>query len=113
MLALGGVLAAALMVVGGVIAVTALRNPPSAVLLVGTVLGLCNSSGWLIVPYLMNNGTIAPGEMAFLVLRLLSAISYLLTAVGLVLTVVVVVGMRRRNEELERIIEGSRAANTA
>ena len=110
---LTGILAAGLMVVGGLVAVLALRNLASVVLLVGTVLGLLSSVGWMAVTIMQKTGTFNPAVSFFMAMRVLGTFGWLLTAVGVVLLAFAVAGLRKQNQALEGIMAGSQTDRVA
>ncbi len=110
---LASLLEAGLMVVAGVVAVLSLRNLASAVLLIGTILGLFNTIGWMVYPYIERAAEWLPGSRFFLMMRLFGTFSWMLTAIGLLLVVFMAAGLRRRNQALESIVAGSQTDRLA
>jgi len=108
-----GLLAGGLMVVAGVVAVIALRNIASMVLLVGALLGLLNGLFWALFPFLQSGGLVEPGSGFFMVMRLLGSFSWIVTAVGVLLLALAASGLRRQNQALESIMAGSQTDRVA
>ncbi len=102
-----GVLAAAIFVVAAVVAFVALKNGGSVVLLIGSVLGLFNSLGWLVFQVMQRSGSVEWGAPFFTSMRILGTFSWVLTALGVLLLALSLAGLRRQNQALESIIAGS------
>lgn len=108
-----GLLCGVLMVVGGLVAVLALRNVASVVLLVGSGLGLLNALGWMVIQFLQRSGSMDWGSGFFIGMRILGNLSWLLTAVGVLLLALAASGLRKRNLAMESIVAGSQTDRVA
>lgn len=103
-----GFLSALLFVVAGVVALKAFKNLGSVILLVGALLSVCNAAGWLVFQFVQQFS--APDwSMAFITLmRVVGTTSWMMTGVGVLLLALSAAGLRRQNQTLEAIMEGSR-----
>ena len=77
------------------------------------VLGLLNSLGWMVFPFLMNAGAFDAEAGFFTVMRIFGTFSWMLTAVGVVMLALAASGLRRRVQALESIMAGSQADRVA
>ena len=107
------VMTAGIMLFAAVVALIALRNGGSIVLLIGSILGLLNSLGWFVFHLMQRSGSLDWSPSFVNGMRVLGAGAWMMISLGVLLLAFSLGAMRRQNRALEGIIAGSQSGHVA